>query len=370
MLAPKAPELVANHLRQGGKDGAKEFFEAGFRTVFGRARDAAVSDAPTTVFYAFRQSDAEAEGTASTGWETFLEGMIDAGWVITSTWPMRSEMGNRLRSMGSNALASSIVLSLRPRSSDLTTDRRGFIAALETELPDALRTLQQGQIAPVDLPQAAIGPGMAVFSRYTSVLEPDGSAMSVRAALRRINEILDRVLNEQEGDFDPATRFGVTWYRQCGYKSGKFGDADNIARALNTSVAGMDREGILSSRAGSVQLLAATALSSYYDPAADAHISTWEVLHHLIKTLENQGISAAGELLQRALGRPDTALNADLVKELAHLLFRIAEGSSWTKDALSFNTLVTSWPEVVDAAGSTAARAGLQHELDLDGEDD
>ena len=351
MLVPKAEELVANPYRHDGKDGAKRFFEDGFRKVFARAREHALPHFPITVYYAFKQSEADDKGESSTGWETLLEGMIRSGWAITSTWPVRSELSNRMIGSGTNALASSIVLSLRPRPDDAPmTDRRGFIAALEAELPAALRKLQQGQVAPVDLPQAAIGPGMAVFSRYGGVLEPDGKKMTVRSALARINEILDQVLNEQEGDFDSTTRFALAWYRQHGYAVGKFGDADNLARARNTSVDVLDRDGILTSRAGNVQLVRPADLSWDYDVLRDNHTSIWESLHHLLKTLERDGIAPAGDFLRDALSRPDGAVDADLVKELAHLLFRIAEGNNATKDALSFNALVTSWPEIMDVA--------------------
>ena len=353
MLGPKAEELVANPYRHGGKVGAQRFFEDGFRSVFARARGTARADYPITVYYAFKQSESDGGGEASTGWETLLEGMIHSGWEITSTWPLRSEQGYRMIASGTNALASSIVLSLRPRPEHApTTDRRGFIAALEAELPDALRKLQQGQIAPVDLPQATIGPGMAVFSRYSRVIESDGTAMTVRAALSRINEILDQVLNEQEGDFDSPSRFAIAWYRQHGYGVGKFGDADNLARARNTSVDLMDRDEIVTSRAGNVQLITPADLPWDYDVLKDTHTSNWEALHHLIKVLERDGIAPAGDFLQSALSRPDNAVDADLVKELAHLLFRVAEGNGWTKDALSFNSLVTSWPEIVEVARS------------------
>jgi putative DNA methylase len=351
MLVPKAEELIANPHRHGGKKGAEEFFEDGFRNVFASARKCALPDLPITVYYAFKQSETDDAGEASTGWETLLEGMIRSGWEITSTWPLRSERGGRMRDVGSNALASSIVLSLRPRPEDaLTTDRRGFISTLEDELPDALRKLQQGQIAPVDFPQAAIGPGMAVFSRYDGVIENDGSKMTVRSALARINEILDQVLAEQEGDFDATTRFAIAWYRQHGYGIGKFGDADSLARARNTSVVVMDRDAILTSRAGKVQLLKPADLPSKYDVLKDSHTCNWEALHHLINIVEHDGIVSTGEFLQAALSRADGAVDADLVKELAHLLFRIAEGNGWTKDALSFNNLVTSWPEILEAA--------------------
>jgi len=369
MLVPKADELVANPYRHGGKSNAKDFFEDGFRAVFAHARASALPDYPITVYYAFKQSESDDKGEASSGWETLLEGMIRSGWAITSTWPMRSERGGRMISLGTNALASSIVLSLRPRSDDApTTDRRGFIAALEAELPGALRRLQQGQVAPVDLPQAAIGPGMAVFSRYSGVLESDGRKMTVRSALVRINEILDQVLNEQEGDFDTTTRFAVAWYRQHGYTVGKFGDADNLARARNTSVDLLDRDGILISRAGNVQLIKPGDLSWNYDVSKDSHTSTWEALHHLIKVLEREGIVPAGDFLKVALSRPDGAVDADLIKELAHLLFRIAEGNGATKDALSFNAVVTSWPETVNVSRTPTRPVETQGALDFDGD--
>lgn len=372
MVAPKTEELVANPFRQGGKVNAQRFFEDGFREVFTRARQEAESETcaagiPITVYYAFKQSDTTADETASTGWETLLEGMIRSGWEITSTWPMRSELSNRFRASGSNALASSIVLSLRPRTgSAATTDRRGFIEALQAELPDALRKLQQGQIAPVDLPQAAIGPGMAVFSRYGAVLEPDGRKMTVRSALARINEILDQVLNEQEGDFDSPSRFAIAWYRQHGYGIGSFGDANNLANARNTTVDVMDRDGILTSRAGKVQLIKPADLNWDYDPLKDTHTSNWEALHHLIKVLERDGIAPAGDFLHAALSRPDGAVDADLVKELAHLLFRVAEGNGWTKDALSFNSLVTSWPEILEVARSAKKPTQTQGAFEFD----
>lgn len=371
LLVPKAEELVANPYRHNGMDGAKQFFEQGFRNVFARARTSALTDFPITVYYAFKPSESSIDGEASSGWETLLEGMIRSGWAITATWPLRSELGNRMRSQGSNALASSIVLALRPRPDDApTTDRRGFIAALQGELPQALRDLQHGAIAPVDLPQAAIGPGMAVFSRYSGVIEADGSRMTVRSALSRINEILDQVLNEQEGDFDPTSRFAIAWYRQHGYATGKFGDANSIANARNTSVETMDRDGILTSRAGKVTLQGPTDLPSDYDVVADEHTSAWEAAHYLIRALDRDGVATAGEFLKAATSRPDGAVDADLVKELAFLLFAVAEKNGWAKDAISFNTLATSWPDIVDAALATTSGSGSQQgALDFDDAD-
>jgi putative DNA methylase len=210
---------------------------------------------------------------------------------------------------------------------------------------------------------------MAVFSRYGAVLEPDGKKMTVRSALARINEILDQVLNSQEGDFDAPSRFAIAWYRQHGYDVGAFGDANNLANARNTTVDMMDRDGILTSRAGKVQLIKPGDLSWDYDPVEDLHASNWEALHHLIKVLERDGIAPAGDFLQVALRRPDGAVDADLLKELAHLLFRVAEGNGWTRDALSFNTLVTSWPEILDVARSVGKPPQPQGAFDFDEDD-
>lgn len=366
MLVPKTEELVANPYRHDGRDGAKEFFEDGFRQVFTRARESAFTDYPITVYYAYRQSEVQADEKTSSGWETLLDGMIRSGWSITATWPMRSERSGRMIGIGTNALASSIVLALRPRPEDApTTDRRGFIAALQAELPQALKDLQHGIVAPVDLPQAAIGPGMAVFSRFAHVIEADGSPMTVRSALARINEILDQVLNEQEGDFGSTTRFAIAWYRQHGYGIGTFGDADNLARARNTSVESMDRSGILTSRASKVTLLRPADLPADYDVLLDEHTSEWEALHHMIRLLESDGVPAAGEFLNQASSRADDPIDGDLVKELAFLLFSLAEQNKWTKDALAFNTLATSWADILDASRASAApSAGEQASFD------
>ncbi len=363
MLVPKAEELVANPHRHDGKSGAREFFENGFRQIFSRARQTAMTDYPIVVWYAFKQSDSLDGDVASTGWETLLESMIKSGWEITSTWPVRSELVTSLKaSVG--ALASSIVLTLRPRpESAVTLDRRGLLAALHDELPEALRNLQQGAIAPVDLPQAAIGPGMAVFSRYAKVIENDGAPMTVRSALARINEILDQVLVEQEGDFDPATRFAIAWYRQHGYAAGKFGDADNLARARNTAVETLARAGILVSLAGKVTLVAPAELPEEYDVLTDDSVGVWEVLHHLITFLSRDGVPAAGLFLADARGRPE--IDLELVKELAFLLFSIAERNGWTQDAIAFNQVATSWPEIIEASRA-AKTSNSQSEFDFE----
>ena len=364
MLVPKSEELVANPYRHGSKDGAQKFFETGFREVFARARESALPGYPITVYYAFKQTEQVDEGEISTGWETLLEGMIGSGWSVTATWPLRSELGNRMIALGKNALASSIVLALRPRPQDAPrADRRRFIAKLKAELPEALKALQQGAIAPVDLPQAAIGPGMAVFSSYAAVLEDDGSKMTVRAALARINEVLDEVLNAQEGDFDGDTRFAILWFRQYGFESGMYGDAENIATAKNTVVEHLDRAGILSSRAGKVALLSPEKVPADYDPATDSSISTWEVVMHLTRVLTSDGIPAASALLARVPG----SVERDLCKELAFLLFAIAQNRKDNKTAVEFNALGTAWNEIAAGAATVASRP-VQSMIDFEGD--
>jgi putative DNA methylase len=370
ILVPKAEELVANPYRHDGADGAKRFFEHGFEQVFARARQSTSGEFPIAVYYAFKQSETDEGGDASTGWETILGSIVRAGWQVTATWPMRSELATRIRNIGSNALATSVVLSLRPRPEGAPiTDRRGFIAAMKRDLGPALRELQQGSIAPVDLPQSAIGPGMAVFSRYTKVIESDGSEMTVRSALARINEVLDELLTEQEGDFDPTTRFAIAWYRSNGYEAGAFGDAENLARARATAVSAMERGGILSARAGKVQLYRPLDLPDGYDVTTDQHTSAWEALQHTIRIQETKGIPAAGAFLHDASRRADGAVDLDLVKELAYLLFQVAEKNSWTKDAISFNGIATSWSELLDS-GRTAAPVSTTATLDFDALDE
>jgi putative DNA methylase len=257
LLTPKADELVADPFRRGGDSEAADFFELGFSRIFQQIRLASRRDLPTAVFYAFKQTETgfDAE-TVSTGWEVLLEGMVKSGWQVTATWPVRTERSGRARDIGSNALASSVVLALRPRSvTAAAINRRSFLAEMRSELPVALLELQQGSIAPVDLAQAAIGPGMRVFSRSARVMEADGSDMTVRTALALINQVLDEVLAKQEGDFDSDTRFCLKWFQQYAFAEADSGEADVLARATNTSVGGLERGGVFKAVAGRARLL-------------------------------------------------------------------------------------------------------------------
>jgi putative DNA methylase len=276
---------------------------------FERMREASDPRFPTTIFYAFKQTEDEEESSeegeniiasrSSTGWETFLESLIRASWQIDGTWPIRTEMSGRARGRESNALASSIVLVCRPRMADAgVASRRDFLAALKKELPEALRNLQKGNIAPVDLAQAAIGPGMAVFSRYARVLEADGSPMSVRTALSLINQSLDEVLAEQEGEFDADTRWALAWFDQNGFNEGAYGVAETLCTAKNTSVSGMVQAGILAAKGGKVRLLKKEELDADWDPATDERLTVWEATHHLIRSLDS-GEQVAAALLKK-----------------------------------------------------------------------
>lgn len=368
MLVPKDEELVANPYRHGGRDGAQEFFEDGFRDVFAHAREAAMDDFPITVYYAFKQGDVSDGGTASTGWETLLEGMVRNRWQVTSTWPMRSELTNRMLASGTNALASSIVLSLRPRPEGAgVIDKRRFRDELLAELPDKLREMQQGTIAPVDLTQAAIGPGMGVYSRYDRVLESDGSSLTVRQALQMINAVIDEVLDEQENDFDSDTRWCVKWFGQYGFTTVPYGYAETLASSTNVSVAGLARSGVVESAGGKVRLYGPDDLETGYRPDRDSSITLWEIALHAATALDREGVDEAGRILAQSSDRVD----ASAVKELAFLAFALAEKRKDSSTARLFNSLATSWPEVMDALvriGDTGGRA-IQGTIDMDGED-
>jgi len=273
---------------------------------------------------------------------------------------LRTERSARTIGIGTNALASSIVLVCRPRSKDApVATRQEFLRQLKAELPVALRHLQRSNIAPVDLAQAAIGPGMAVYTRYSKVVDAAGQPLPVREALALINQVLDEVLAEQEGDFDADTRWAVAWFEQNGFEEGEFGQADVLARAKNTSVAGMVDAGILASRAGKVRLLAPSELPADWDPFTDARLTVWEMVHHLIRVLEAEGEASAAELVAK-LGS-----KADVARELAYRLYTICERKKRAKEALSYNALVQSWPEIVRLAQAAASRGRQETQLEL-----
>ncbi|MEQ9624327.1 DUF1156 domain-containing protein [Coleofasciculus chthonoplastes] len=351
LLVPKAQELVATPYRfDGDKQKAQDFFEEGLGKAFKRMNVIANENYPLTVYYAFKQAEAEQKGKAdesiaSTGWETMLEGLMKADFSIGGTWPMRSELSNRMVASGTNALASSIVLVCRPRPTDAPkTTRRQFLTELKRQLPKALKTLQQGNIAPVDLAQASIGPGMAVFSQYAAVLENDGSPMRVRTALQLINQILDEYLTEQEGAFDSDTRWALTWFEQYQFNPGQYGDAETLSKAKNTSVSGMVDAGILDAKGGKVRLLKREELKSDWNPESDSRMPDWEVTQYLIHELDQKGEMGAAEMLAKLGDR------GEIARDLAYRLYNLCDRKGWAAEGIAYNSLVISWPEITRLA--------------------
>jgi putative DNA methylase len=346
VAVPKAEELVATPYRHGSKEKAEEFFLDGMTHAMHRLVEQSHAAFPVTIYYAFKQAESETNaGTASTGWETFLDALIRAEFGISGTWPMRTERGARSIGIGTNALASSIVLVCRKRAADAqTTTRRDFIATLKRELPQALAHLQRGNIAPVDLAQAAIGPGMAVFTSFAKVLDADGKSLTVRDALTLINQTLDEVLAEQEGDFDADTRWAITWFEEVGFAEGEFGRAEQLSKSKNTSVDGMREAGIVKSGRGKVRLLKPEELPKDWDPTTDKRVTHWETVHHLVRALTTGGDTAAAELAAKLGSKADTA------RELAYRLYTLCERRKRATDALAYNGLVQSWPEIARLA--------------------
>ena len=362
LAVPKAEELVATPYRHGNKKKAEIFFLNGMGQAMQRLAEQTHPAFPVTIYYAFKQKENRGEdGTASTGWETFLDAVIRSGFAISGTWPMRTELDRRMIGSGTNALASSIILVCRrhPRDAPIAT-RREFVAALKSELPVALAQLQRGNIAPVDLAQAAIGPGMAVYTRYAKVLDAGGNALSVRDALALINQTLDEVLAEQEGAFDADSRWALVWFEQSGFDEGEYGIAEMLSKAKNTSVGGMVEAGILTSRAGKVRLLRPEELPTDWDPTTDPRLTAWEMVHHLVRALDGGGENAAAELAAQLGAKGEVA------RELCYRLYTLCERKKRAAAALSYNSLVQSWPEITRLAREVgrpgAEQAGLFRE--------
>lgn len=356
LLTPKDPELTATPARfNGDRHKAKDHFEAGFLSAFTKIRARLDPHVPLTVYYAFKQTDDDDSSDEeehngvdlTTGWETLLEALISSGFVITATWPVRASQKWRMVSMGSNALASYIVLACRPRSADAPrVGRNAFIAELKRELPPALRHLQQGNVAPVDFAQAAIGPGMAVFSRYAAVLESSGKPMGVRAALGLINGLKDEVLGESVEDLDRDSRWAMTWFSDEGFAWGDAGKANLLANAQATAINGLVAAGILEVKGNQVRLIRPEALPADWDPAKDTRITVWEMTHHLLRVYyhEKKGDEATAALMAK-LGS-----QAEVARDLAYKLFTVCENKKRSAEAQGYNALVLGWPEIVRLA--------------------
>jgi putative DNA methylase len=340
LLTPKVEELIANQYRAGSKEAANEHFESGMEEVFAEAAANADPRFPAAIFYAFKATEDSNDGLVSTGWETFLGGLLKAGYAISATWPVRTELANKIGAKA-NMLASSIVLACRPREVTAAMATRGeFIGALRAEMIPAVRLLQKENIAPVDMAQSAMGPGIAVFSRYSKVVEADGSSMTVRTALGLINEILTEALSGEETEFDADTRFALTWFEQFGHNPGQSGDAITLATAKGTSLAGVESAGIAASRDGKFRLLERSELSEDWNPASDNRLTVWEATQYLIRALDDSETEAANLLRVMGIGFGERA------RQLSYLLYGICDRNKWAQEGGAYNMLVTAWPEV------------------------
>ncbi|MBB6190870.1 putative DNA methylase [Sphingobium wenxiniae] len=362
LATPKNEELVASPSRFGGKDAAESHFLNGMSVAIANMARGANSNFPTTIYYAFKQSEIQAEGISSTGWATFLSAVMSAGFQIVGTWPIRTERDTGLK-VGMNVLANSVVLVCRKKISTAEVITRAeFIRALKRELPPAIAELQAANIAPADMPQSAIGPGMGVFSRYKGVLESDDSPMSVKAALQLINRELDDYLGGIQGEFDADTRFAITWFEQNGLKAGDYGTANNIATARGISVESVKHAGIVESQAGKVRVLRRDELDDKWEPGTDQHLTIWECLQHLVRLHEKDGISHATSVLLKKIGDKGEA-----VKDLAYILYDInANKRQDAKEAIAYNALIADWTELSRQAATVYdTRGDLQQRLDL-----
>ena len=363
MLVPKQEELVADYKRHGGKDEADRFFLNGMTSVMHHMATQGRADVPAAIYYAFRQGEVDEHGFSSKGWATFLQSIVDAGYSIGATWPVRTELVGNLKK-NKNALATSVVMACRPCAHDAESiSRIEFIRALRRELPAALKEMHRANIAPVDIPQASIGPGIAIFSRYSSVIERNDKPMSVKTALQIINEELDQYLSSQEGDFDPETRFAVSWFTQHGYEKGVFGDADNLARARGISVDDVKHAGIAESSAGRVRIYKREELEEGWDPTNDRHPTIWECCQYLLRQYELDGLSHDTALLLKKIGSDKT----EAVKDLAYGLYDIsANKRKDAKEATSYNALIADWTELTRQAAAIHDTSGdRQIRLDI-----
>lgn len=364
MAVPKAEELVATPYRHGNREKAETFFMDGMTRAIHSLAMQAHPTFPVSIYYAFKQSETKEGSTTSTGWVTFLEAVIQAGFSIDGTWPMRTERGARTIGLGTNALASSIVLVCRKRETNAESiSRRDFQRQLREEMPEALETMIGGEsgqtpIAPVDLAQAAIGPGMAIYSKYEAVLNQDGTRMSVHDALVLINRAITEYLSPDSGSFDADTQFCSSWFDQYGWSHGQFGEADTLARAKGTSVDGVKAAGVAESGGGKVRLLRWNDYESDWDPSKDDRTPVWEACHQMIRRLNNSGESAAGELLAKM---PE---KGEVIRQLAYHLYTLCERKKWAEEARAYNELIGSWHAIV-AASHDVGHKNEQRGLDF-----
>ena len=341
ILTPKEEEMIATRFRF---ENPRQRFEDLLNKTLKLIRERCSPEFPSSIFYAYKQQEEEREGRASTGWETMLSAIVSAGFQIVGTWPMRTELSARSRALDSNALASSVVLVCRPRPNDAPTATRSeFFNALEKELPAALDQLtQKRHIAPTDLAQVAIGPGMQIYSRYNCVETISGEPVSVREALAAINRAIADYDERQEGNLDSESRFCLDWLKQHGYEEGTYGEAETLARAKNISIGKLQHDGLLTAGGGKVKLLPLDAFSDS-EQLALSDTTAWEgcfrMAYHMNREV-GKGIEGAAHI-----GR-EMGSNVESVERLARILYNHYDRKGDSQNAVVFNNLVTEWQRI------------------------
>ena len=349
LLAPKDEELVATPYRHGGKDAAEQFFMEGMSDALANMHRSGSDEFPVTIYYAFKQSEMADEGLTAPGWATFLQGVVDTGYVIDGTWPVRTERTARSTSIGTNALASSIVMVCRKRSPDaLVLTRQEFMVHLRSEMPVALTKIREGGVGPVDMAQASIGPGMGIFTAAAAVLEPDDTPMTVRKAIAIINEVKDEVSGEEVIGYDPDTRFCIDWFTEFGMTWRDSSDAINMAQAYGISIDELNNAGVFHARRGAARLLLREEMEQDWNPATDTRLTAWECAQHLARVLlaSAGGLDAAASLYASIpQGQGDAA------RMLAYRLYDICERKGEAEEAQVWNTLASEWADIDARAG-------------------
>ena len=358
VLAPKDEELIAAPYRHGGKDAAERFFMEGMGKALANMQRSSANDFPVTIYYAFKQSEVAKEGLTSPGWATFLQGVVNAGYLLDGTWPVRTELSNRSIGLAANALASSIVLVCRKRRVDAPIiTRREFVARLRATLPDALDKIRAGGVQPVDMSQAAIGPGMGVFTVAAKVLEPDDTPMTVRTAITLINQVRDEISGEEATSYDPETRFCIDWFETFGMESDKSGAAITMAQAYDIGIAELEEAGAFHAQGGTARLLRRDELPEDWDPTTDKRLTDWECAQHLVRALDSpEGGIAAAAALYSSMG----ADRCDRARLLAYRLYEISERKKFAAEAQAWNMLVQEWSALEDAASNQMAVLSLE----------
>ena len=340
ILTPKGEEMTA--IKSRFEDSRQRFKDLLNQTLK-RIRERCSPEFPSSIFYAYKQQEEERGGRASTGWETMLNSIVSAGFEIVGTWPMRTEYAVRPRAFGSNALASSVVLVCRPRPDDADfATRREFFDALERELPAELDQLTQGgHIAPTDLAQAAIGPGMRIYSRYSHVATIGGEPVPIREALAQINRVIAHYHDRQEGELDAESRFCFDWLKQHGYAAGQYGEAETLATAKDIVISNLQGS-VLTAEGGQVRLLPIEAFVEDTEQLPDG-MTAWEACFRMAYHMNfeyGRGVEGAADVGEAMRGTLDS------VERMARILYNHYDHNGDAENAVIFNNLVAAWKDI------------------------